>query len=240
VIDAMTTQLLLDLDPPPRPTFDNFVAGANAEAVAAVRRAIGDPAVAVNDRFVYVWGEPGSGRSHLLRAACEEVGGRYVDAAQANADEIKAVVAAQVPLLAVDDVERLGPTAQEALFHAINALRDTPRGVLVASGPALPRDLALDAARDDLRSRLAWGLVYRLERLDDAEKDAALDRHARQRGFPLAPDVRRYLLTHCARDLGSLMQLVDALDRHARERRHVLTVPIIREFLQRALPSEAA
>jgi len=232
------TQLLLDLEPPPQPTFENFVVGDNAEAVAALR-ACGDGARA-DRRFIYLWGESGSGRSHLLRATCAALGGRYLDATDATVGAIRAAVAERCRPLAVDDVEAIGAASQEALFHAINALRADPDATLLVAGNAAPRDLALDAARDDLRSRLAWGLVYRIASLDDAQKDAALARHATQRGFPLADDVRRYLLTHCARDLGSLMQLIDALDRHAREHRRVLTVPLIREFLQRATTPSSA
>jgi len=62
-------QLTLDLGTPPPSTFDNFFAGANAELVA--RLAELDSALAAGplaDRTFYVWGEPGSGRSHLLSA----------------------------------------------------------------------------------------------------------------------------------------------------------------------------
>jgi DnaA family protein len=143
------------------------------------------------------------------------------------------VDAAGRQVLVVDDVDAMSASAQEALFHAINRVRDDAAGVLVVSGNAAPRELVLDAARDDLRSRLAWGLVYRLHRLDDDEKDAALVHRADDRRFPLTPEVRRYLLTHFSRDLGSLMRMVDALDRHARENQRVVTVPLIRDFLQR-------
>jgi DnaA family protein len=145
-----------------------------------------------------------------------------------------------IPLVAIDDVEMIDAAAQESLFHAINLRRADPAATMIVAGNAAPRDLALDAAREDLRSRLAWGLVYRLERLDDGEKDAALARHADEQGFPLSADVRRYLLTHWARDLGALMRLVDALDRHARERQRILTVPLIREFMQRDLPLQVS
>lgn len=236
--EASMTQLLLDLEPPPQPTFENFVVGDNAEAVAALRSR-GDGA-GVDRRFIYLWGDAGSGRSHLLRAACAEHGGRYLDATNATVEVIQAAVGERCRPLAVDDVEAIGAASQESLFHAINVLRVDPDATLLVAGNAAPRDLALDAARDDLRSRLAWGLVYRIAPLDDAQKDAALARHAAQRGFPLADDVRRYLLTHCARDLGSLMRWIDALDRHAREQRRVLTVPLIREYLQRATSPSSA
>ncbi len=230
------TQLLLDLESPTAPTFDNFVVGTNVEALAAVRGLVAATDTSV--RSLYLWGEAGSGRSHLLRAACAERDGLYLDGPDAAA--IAAAVDHRSRFVAFDDVERLDATAQEALFHAINALREDPAAAWIASGGAQPRALALAAGRDDLRSRLAWGLVYRVERLADDEKDAALARHADARGFPLQPDVRRYLLTHCSRDLGSLMRTVDALDRRAREEQRLVTVPLIREYLQPRLQTRPA
>jgi DnaA family protein len=231
------TQLLLDLEPPARPRFDNFIAGRNGEALAAVRRLCEMPSADHAQRFIYLWGDAGSGRSHLLQAAAAWVHGHCLDGSTVGADDVNTMIAAEDVdtrrVLIVDDVESTDAATQEALFHAYNALRADPRGAMIVAGDRAPRDLALHADRDDLRSRLAWGLAYQLQRLDDDEKDAALVRHAEQRGFPLAPEVRRYLMTHFARDLGSLMQMVEALDRHAREQRRVVTLPLIRDFLQR-------
>ncbi len=236
-----TTQLLLEIDPPARPTFDNFVVGRNAEALAAVRRLCAPDADRAGNRFVYLWGSAGSGRSHLLRAACDACGGTYVE--RATPDLLGVAVDATPPLIAVDDVDAVADAAQEALFHAVNVLRarsdDVASTALLVAGGAAPRDVALAPGRDDLRSRLAWGLVYRLDELDDDEKDAALVRHADQRGFPMPPDVRRYLLTHFARDLGSLMRAVDAIDRHGRQQQRVMTVPLVRDYLQARLPEVA-
>ena len=256
------SQLLLDLEPAVLPSFDNFVVGVNAEVVAALQRLVSG-AVDAGERFLYVWGERGSGRSHLLAAAGDAAGvsddvlssACFVDGARADATLIRAAVDAALlmtdgttdqsladgsgrtavaapRLVIVDDVHELDASAQEALFHAINRLREDPRGALIVAGDAAPRDLALAAGREDLRSRLAWGLVYRLSSLDDEAKDAALVSHAARRGFPLSSDVRRYLLTHCARDLGSLMRTVVALDRHAREHQRLVTVPLIRECMK--------
>jgi len=231
------TQLLLDLEPPARPCFENFIAGRNAEALAAVRRLCETSPADHAPRFIYLWGDTGSGRSHLLRSASALVGGHYFGAALGAVDVRSMIasepVAARRRVLIVDDVESTDAATQEALFHAYNVLRDDSRGAMLVAGDRAPRDLALHAGRDDLRSRLAWGLAYQLHPLDDHEKDAALVRHAAERGFPLAPEVRRFLMTHFARDLGSLMQLVEALDRHAREQRRVVTLPLIRDFLHR-------
>ena len=241
-------QLLLDLGPPPRPTFDNFIVGRNVEVLAVLRRLCAAPVADPPARCLYLWGEAGSGRSHLLRAACELLDGRYLAASSVAphsiaADSITAedvrdamTCAASQPrcLLAIDDIEATGAEVQEALFHALNAMREEPRAAIVVAGNAAPRDLKLAPGRDDLRSRLAWGLAFELHGLDDQAKDAALARRADERGFALAPDVRRHLLTHFARDLGSLMRIVDALDRYALEYQRAITVPLIREYLERA------
>lgn len=237
------TQLLLDLEPPRVPTLDNFIVGRNGEAVAALRALDATHPAEGSARCLYLWGETGSGRSHLLRAAATAMGGRYVEGRQATPELLRSASTFSSDgarrMLALDDVDACDADAQEALFHVVNVLRDEPRGVLVVAGNAAPRALALVSGRDDLRSRLAWGLGYQIHRLDDDEKDAALARRAYDHGFPLSLEVRRYLLTHFSRDLGSLMRMVDALDRHAREEQRIVTVPLVRDFLQRTIPFDA-
>jgi DnaA family protein len=84
----------------------------------------------------------------------------------------------------------------------------------------------------ELLTRLAWGLVYQLHPLDDAEKAAALAGHAAARGLRLPAEVSAYLLRHVRRDLPTLMGVLDALDRHSLETQRPLTVPLVREVLQ--------
>ena len=147
-------QLVLDIGPALEPDFETFVAGPNAEAVAAVRDFA---AGATRDAVLYLWGEPGSGRTHLLRAA-----------QRANAR-----------LVLADDVETLDESAQQRLFAAINAAREGAPPVLAAGGHA-PAQLTL---REDLRTRLAWGLVYQLKPLSEGDKAAHLRDQAARRGL---------------------------------------------------------
>ncbi len=229
-------QLLLDLEPPSVPTFDDFVVGRNAEALAALRLLATTTPADPSARCLYLWGEDGSGRTHLATAASRAMKATHLDGRAASAGAIRdAAAGAAGAALVIDDVEALDAQAQEALFHAVNRLREDPAGRLVATGNAAPRGLLFAPGRDDLRSRLSWGLVHRLHRLDDDEKDAALVHRAKDRGFPLAPEVRRYLMTHFTRDLGSLMRMVDALDRHGREHGRLVTVPLIRDFLRSSI-----
>jgi DnaA family protein len=106
-------------------------------------------------------------------------------------------------------------------------LRDR-HGTLIAAGAAPPVQLKL---REDLVTRLAWGLVYQVSALTDVDKGCALDRHAAARGFRLPPEVRDFLLTRGRRDMPSLLGMVDALDRYSLETKRPVTVPLVKELL---------
>ena len=213
-------QLTLDLVRPLTPSLDNFVVGRNAEALAGLRAvALGEA-----DGFVYLWGEPGSGRSHLLTALA---GAR--PAALAAADEPIPDFADPVGLYLVDDVDARDPDSQQRVFVLMNEVRGHPGAALVATGSAPPAQLAL---RDDVRTRLAWGLVYQVHALSDDEKAHALEAHARSRGLALSPDVTAYLLNHMPRDMRTLVAILDALDGYALAARRAITVPLVREWAQ--------
>lgn len=195
-------QLPLDISPPEAPAFDNYVAGANAEALGAVRALA---AGTLRESIVYLWGEPGSGRSHLLHAA-----------QRANPE-----------LTIADDVQTLDAPAQQALFVAINAARERGHGVL-AAGDKPPARLVV---REDLRTRLAWGLAYELQPLGDEAKKAHLAALAARRGLELPPEVAAYLLARLPRDFASLNRVMEALDRHSLARQRGLSLPLVREAL---------
>ncbi|MGH8721062.1 MAG: HdaA/DnaA family protein [Burkholderiales bacterium] len=201
----MTRQLALPLQPPPAPSLDNFVPGSNGELLARLRElAAGRCAEAV----VYLWGAPGSGRSHLLAAS------------------------ARPGVTLADDVEGLDAAAQAALFSAINRAREAG-GTVLAAGAAPPVQLAL---REDLRSRLGWGLVYEVKPLTDAEKAVYLHAEAARRGLRLSDEVVWYLLTHVRRDMPSLGAILEHLDRASLEQHRAITLPLVREALRALEP----
>jgi DnaA family protein len=209
-------QLLLDFTQAPAPTFENFVPGRNAEPLASLRAA---PA-GLRERVLYLWGETGAGKTHLLLAFAQGcAAARYVRGEDYAGTETGGI-------LVIDDVERLGEARQVALFNAYN---ERAFDLLVVSAHAAPRDVAL---RRDLATRLATGLTYRLHPLTDEEKRAALSAHAKARGFALSEEVAAYLLTHARRDMPSLVQALDALDRYSLETGRPITVPLLKAALQ--------
>jgi DnaA family protein len=210
-------QLLLDLLPPPAPSFANFIPGANAETLAALREWLDDPAAPT---CLLLWGETHSGRRHLLAAS----GLPLVDA---GAEAAAAIAANAGPGLALANVERLDEAAQSALFVAFNRRRQSG-GKLLVSSLQPPAALTL---REDLRTRLGSGLVYRLQALSDSEKAAALSARAAALGLALPAGTLDYLFSRSARDLGSLTALIDALDRYTLEHRRPVTLPLLRRLL---------
>ncbi|MDD5383565.1 MAG: DnaA regulatory inactivator Hda [Gallionella sp.] len=222
------SQLLLDIAPDSQPTLDNFVAGHNLELLSALRHAL---AGSSSERCFYLWGEAGSGRSHLLQACV-----RAALDTQRSAIYAQGSVPQPAEVVAVDDVEQFDDAAQIGLFDLYNQMRDSG-GMLLVSGTQSPLHLAL---RDDLRTRLGWGLVYQVYGLSDEEKKQALIQHAQSRGFALPPEVTQYLLRHGRRDLPSLMAALDALDAHSLRLHRAPSVPLLKEILQHELELKGA
>ena len=214
------TQLLLGIAPEWIPTLDNFVPGRNVELLSVLRQAL---AAAQGEHGLYIWGETGSGKSHLLQAVVEQARASGLTALYARGEVPDA---AQV--VAIDDVERLGEGAQIDLFALYNRVRENG-GVLVASGTQAPAFLSL---RDDLRTRLGWGLVYQVHALSDTEKAQALQQHALARGFELSNEVTTYLLRHGRRDLPALLATLDALDEHCLRLKRAASVPLLKEVMR--------
>ncbi|HMO46403.1 MAG TPA: DnaA regulatory inactivator Hda [Rubrivivax sp.] len=216
-------QIPLAIGPDPLPTFDNFLSGANAAALAHLRT-LAQPAAPV-----YLWGPAGSGKSHLLRALAHERQRAGGQAGSFRADDPAPwVLQPGWTLVGVDGCDALDAERQHAAFALFVQAVDA--GVQwVAAGRLPPVDLPL---RDDLRTRLAWGHVFALQPCSEIEARAALRLEAGRRGIFLADEVIDYLLTRAARDLGTLMRLLERIDRFALARQRGVTVPLLRQMLQ--------
>lgn len=216
-------QLVLELAPPAQPSLENFAPGRNAAALAALAAAL-----AGTEPVVFLWGETGSGKSHLARAFVQAASAAGLNARYLHASRMHALDVSGLRVLALDEVDCLDPDAQVLAFDAVNRLR-LGGGSLLATGRFPPADLAL---REDLRTRLGAGIVRQLVPLDDAEKRAALAAHAAARGLPVAADILDYLLARRARDMRSQVAVLEALDRASLALKRPLTLPLVREALK--------
>jgi len=241
-------QFALDLSHTPKASLDNYLPSKDLALVSALQNLSeswqdaagiqsGNP---LNNRWIYWWGPEGSGRTHLLEAmtnAAENVG---IPSFSLNPREPiswvrleeKMNVLAQTntpSVIAVDDVDALDERLIGALFRILNGVQASKNIHIFMAGKDAPANLSL---REDLRTRLGWGLVFQTQLLDDDEKIQALEQAAKARGLVLSPDVLPWLLNRFYRDMPNLMALIDALDAYSLETKRAVTLPLVRELLQ--------
>ena len=224
-------QIPLAIRPQTIPLFDNFIVGDNALTLAQVqtlRPGEGSP------QPVYLWGASGVGKTHLLRAlssAWGSIGGGIVcSPALESLDPDSARDIMDNPqwrLLILDSCDDFNEQQQQAAF-ALFVEASTRGAAIAAAGRLPPIDLSL---RDDLRTRLGWGLVLPVLPLGEAESRSVLRTEADRRGLVLSDDVVTYLLTRFPRDLKQLMQLLDRLDDFALSQKRALSVPLLKQML---------
>ncbi|RZI78019.1 MAG: DnaA regulatory inactivator Hda [Variovorax sp.] len=224
-------QLALDIGLATGPTLAGFFAGPNEAAVRHLQVWVGaGGAQAVHSPVpTYLWGDGGSGKTHLLesvRTALREQGGS-VGWLHAGVLEPPDFDERWVAVL-MDEVHLYTAVQQHTAFNWFINAQGLQRGV-VAAGALPPADLPL---REDLRTRLGWGHVFHLQLLTESERRAVLRQAADARGVMLSDDVLDYMLHRFSRDLGSLMELLNQLDGFALRTQRAITIPLIRAMLE--------
>ncbi|MEO8160214.1 MAG: DnaA regulatory inactivator Hda [Arenimonas sp.] len=186
--------------------------------------------------WLYLAGPTGSGKTHLLLAACAQARASGSDASflpmAALAGRLGDALAghARAALVCLDGLEAIAgrPDDELALFHFHNAARDAGTRVLY-SAAAMPA--ALPLALPDLRSRLEQCTRIALDPLDEPGRREVLRQRAARRGLELDEAVLDYLFRRVGRDLGSLTVLLDRLDQASLAAQRRLTVPFLRAQL---------
>jgi DnaA-homolog protein len=226
-------QMALDIGLHTTPTLESFFAGPNSAALQHLR--LWTSSQMPSPVPTYLWGESGSGKTHLLRSVQAALHDQHVSVGWFDASQHERIGFDDAwSAVMMDDVHLYNLEQQQVAFNwFVNALSPktgSPRWVL-AAGALPPADLKL---RDDLRSRLGWGHVYALHVLSDSERQAVLRLEAEARGLFLSDEVMSYMLSRFSRDLGSLMTLLDHLDQFALQKQRAITIPLIKSMLESA------
>lgn len=220
-------QLLLEVARVSPPTFKNFVTGVNQELLRVLTGVIDGQE---HERVVYLWGEGGCGKSHLLQATAQALIDRQFPVRYVNCRQIaKSDFDCDVNRIMVDEVEQLDETSQIRLFNLYNSIRENQEGFFLASGTRPPAQLGL---REDLATRLGWGLVYQVHALTDTQKIEAMQHHATRRGFTLSREICEFLLKNTPRDLSSLLGLVDGLGDYSLQQQRPVTRALLYQWLR--------
>ena len=223
-------QIALDIGVSVGPSLGNFHPGHNAAALA--HRELWMAGRTRSPVPTFLWGDNGSGKTHLLRAVADHIrnqGARvgWMDKTTVQPPEFNP----EWEVLLLDDVQFFSAVQQHMAFNwFVNAA--TPGAArqpwVLAAGSLPPQDLPL---REDLRTRLGWGHVFHLQLLDDDQRREVLLKHAQALGMHLGKDLLDYLLSRFSRDLGHLIHLLEQLDNYALQTQRPLTIPLLRAML---------
>jgi DnaA-homolog protein len=226
-------QIPLGVRLPDRAVFASFLPARNGQALEHVQQLATGGA-----GLTWLCGPGGSGKTHLLQAACaaasERLRAGYVPLAEVAPLGVGVLEGLpQLQCLCLDDVDEVvGQSGWElGIFGLLRELEDAG-GQLLLSAQAPPALLSWELA--DLGSRCAAGTVFQLRLLDEDEQRAALQLRARLRGLELPQETWQWLRKRFPRDMGTLYQLLDTLDEAALTAQRRLTVPFIRQVLRSA------
>jgi len=214
-----------------RAVFGSFVAGPNRELVTHLET------VAAGDRNGTTWlhGGPGTGKTHLLQAACAAAGARgragYFPLAQLVALGADALDGAgALDCACIDDLAVVAGNApwEAALFSLYRELEERS-AALVMAAPSPPAELPWTLG--DLRSRLGGSVVFAIHELDEAGQREALRLHADARGLELPEETLEFLMRRYPRSTARLCGILDTLDDASFTAQRRVTVPFVREVL---------
>lgn len=225
-------QLPLAIEFPESATFDSFFPGSNSLLLDLLKKT----ATSRAELQIYFWSAPGLGKTHLLQAACRAAAGHgkqacYLpfDVLQQHGPRLLDGLEA-LDFVAIDDLDQIiaGDDWQQAVFSLINRCRASHSPIVFAARCNIAK---LNLRLADLKSRLAWGPLFEIKELNDADKMTVLQRRARQRSLELNDEVSRYLLSRYPRDMHQLCNLLDKLDRASLAAQRRLTIPFVKETL---------
>jgi len=226
MIPKIGQQLPLKVDPVNPQTLGNFL---GSEQIKAHLHLLGK-----NER-VYLWGDAGCGKSHLLRACCldrasQPGGSYYLDLMKQTEAILMQQQFAETGFLAIDNLQVLaGKREQEqALLEAYEAVRKSEQSWLLA---AITTPVMSGFLLPDLVSRLESCTVYQLHQPQEQQKRQALQQRARMLGFDLSDPVVDYLMLRSARDMHALFAILDQLDTVSLIEQRKVTVPLLRQLL---------
>lgn len=228
----MIRQFPLDLRWPPHQRLDAFWPGANVPALQGVSDAAKGAGA-----WLFLHGASGTGKSHLLIAACRAAleadrPARYVSLAQLAAPRGDAIAGVEPEgVLAIDDIQVIAGDhdAERALFDLYNRAKAAGAGMLFAAG-ATPAELGITLP--DLVSRLSMCTQYALRPLDDAGRRAMLRLLAGRLGLRLDDEVLDWWFARQPRDPASLVAMLQRIDRAALAAQRRVTIPFLRELLR--------
>ena len=214
-------------------TLENFYAENNLLLLNSLQKNF----LQLHQQFFYLWGNKGSGKSHLLKGVCQHYLAQQRPALYVPLNKAQYFSPAvlenleQQALVCLDDLQAVIGNAEweVAIFDLINRVRETGRTLLIMSADQSPANLPVQLP--DLASRLTWGEGYQLAPLNDHQKIEVLQKAAYQRGIELPDETANFLFKRLERDMKTLFNALEKLDQASLQAQRKLTIPFVKEIL---------
>lgn len=209
----------------PSMTLDNFIVGEDNKVIFRfLSEWTSSPQDMAKFNPIYIWGNPGCGKTHLLMALAQQLRAKGLNALYAKAETFtEHVVSAirnsemqtfrkayrHVEVLLIDDVHIFSrkSATQEEFFHTFNTLHTSGRPIILSSSCA---PASLEEIEPRLVSRFEWGINIHLQKLKNQEGRQMLLKRCESLHFPLDNEVIDFLV-HTFKSSQSLNRALEAL-----------------------------
>jgi DnaA-homolog protein len=219
-------------------SFDTFIKGDNIELVALLKALTEISLSSLPSRMIYIWGDSESGKTHLLQSVHYKIIQVINSSKKNNCTSIYLNLNSKIEqfecihkpcIYCVDDIHLMSTEKQIAVFVLINEIRNDVHSAIITAGNAAPKNLLM---REDVRTRMGWGLVYELHSLATQDKKQALIQNAHSRGINLTMRVADWLLSHSYTDMNSLIDILNALDLYSLQQKKPVSLFMLKRMLQ--------
>lgn len=233
----MVHQIPLPVQLPDGETFETFHGQENQQVVSHLNQ-LTESITRINVPFItYLYGEKGSGKSHLMFALCHEAQLKQVSHIYISLKQVQDLSVhmlqglEQLQLICIDDIDQIEGLNdwQLGLFDLINRVRENGSTQLIVTANSGPSQLPIQLP--DLHSRLAWGITFGVNTLAEEERAKALIKRAEHRSMHMPEEVANFLLTHVPRDMTNLISVLNVLDALSLQEKRKLTIPFVKSAL---------
>jgi DnaA family protein len=229
------TQLPLAVQLPDDETFRSYFGKTNHAIVCQLQQLLCSQQSTISS--VYMFGQQGVGKSHLLHACCTLASKENKTSVCLSFSELQHLSVAllegleHIDLVCLDDIELIkgNESWQQAVFDLYNRILEQGHLLIITGNQSVQQ---LPLSLPDLKSRLSWGLVAQVKPLTDPEKMQAIQGRAKQRGLVLQDDAAKFLLNRLSRNMSDLIDSLDKLDNASIQEQRKITIPFIKEILQ--------
>ncbi len=180
---------------------------------------------------IYVYGETGKGKTHLLqgaisRALAKKKNGMYIDCNEPMPEHVIDYID-QLDWIGIDNINQIDSQQQHLFFDLYNRAKLSEISIIV-SGPTAPSSLSI---MKDLKTRLGLATVFELEELNDDLTKEVLKNQMNERNLTIETKVYEYLFKHYSRNLNILISSINLLDRASLQSKQGITIPFVKKTL---------